>query len=99
MAGGRDAGLGNLENFIAQLTETVAAYQKTTNKVDDLDSKFSDQEDKVEEVLDGFNDDVTNFTEEFDQKQQDNLGGLDELISSLEDIINGRLGDVIKTLE
>jgi ABC-type transporter Mla subunit MlaD len=98
-SGARDEGMGNLEQFIATLTETGAAYQKNTNKVDDFDSKFSDQEDKVEEVLDGLNDDVQTFTEEFLQKHQDNLGGLDELISSLEDIINGRLGDVIKSLE
>ena len=96
--GGRDEGMGNLESFISTLGETVAAYQRNTSKVDDLDSKADDLEDRIEQLLDGLKEDVDSFTEEFLQKHQDNLSGLDELISSLEDIINGRLGAVIDTL-
>jgi ABC-type transporter Mla subunit MlaD len=62
MAGQRDEGMGNLEQFISTLGETVAAYQRNTNKVDDLDSKADDLEDRIEQLLDGLKEDVDTFT-------------------------------------
>lgn len=95
----RDDGLDKLEAFIAALGETQSNFQQSADKADQIEDALNQQSDSAEDRIGGFREDVDQFTTAFVAQHQETLGGIDELIQAVGEIINDRLADALQTVE
>src|SRR5688572_11173375 len=96
---GRDEGLDRLEGFIALLGQTRSDFQQNSERIDRLEDDLNKKEDAAEDQIGGFTKMVDEFTDSFTAAHTATLGALDEMIESLGEIVDERLGEAIKTIE